>query len=231
MPIRYLNETGPNRPASARPVFGKNALSVLAIYASVFLVIVLGLAFAFAKTGLVTVPLFSRWYVGPQPVRTVRADTIDATAFRVLVSGRLLAQVAAKKPPPYAITLSEKELTGALRGVIDQSLRNQEWKTQNVQLAVTPQFLEFSGTFVRDVFHVDLRVRATPIVEDGGLRFEMTDIRIGDYPIHPSLAAQLVGVIFARDLGTWIISLGDIRLNRATLGSGSIDLVATPRTP
>lgn len=231
MPIRYLNQTDPNRPAAAKPVFGKNALSVLAMYASVILVIVVGLAFALAKTGLVSVPFFSRWYVGPTPVRAIRADTIDATAFRVLVSGRLLSQIAAKKPPPYAITLSEKELTGALRGVVDQALRNEDWKTRNAQLAVTPDYLEFSGTFVRDVFRVDLRVRARPVVEDGGLRFEATDIRIGDYPIHPSIAERIVGMIFARDLGTWIVSFGDISLKRATLGSGSIDLVATQRSP
>lgn len=232
MPIRYLTPVDPNQPPVTKPVFGKNALSILVMVAVIFLIVIVGGAFALAKSGLVTVPVFSeRFYTGPQPIRKVQSAPIDATAFRVLVSSRLLAQTAERKPPPYVITLSETELTGALKGVIDQAFRDQGWTVNASQVAVMPTYLEFTGLFVRGPVHLDVRVRFMPVLEQGGVRFLMKDIRLGDYPLHPKAAERLAGLVFARDLGTWALSLGDVHLESVILQSGALQLVTSVKTP
>jgi hypothetical protein len=211
-----------------KPIVGKNVFSVLAVIAACVLAFLLILAFAVAKTGLIEIPIFSASYHGPQPVRVVTPVPMTAEAFRVLVSSRLLAMAAEGKIPPYTVTVSEGEMTGGLSTVITQALRSDQWETSGLQLAVTEQYLEFFGHFRRGVMGVDSRIRLVPVVDQGGLRFEPTDIRFGDYPVHPALARYLTGVIFSRDLGTWILTFGETTLRKITLHDGALDIVASP---
>ncbi|MBU1348915.1 hypothetical protein KJ781_02505, partial [Patescibacteria group bacterium] len=194
----------------------------------IILATLLLLAFAVAKTGIVEVPGFSRFYHGPEAVRAVTPTPMTADAFRVLVSSRLISKAAQGLRPPYTVRVTEGELTGGLGAVIGVALRDESWKVSEAQIAVTPEFLEFLGKFEWGVFHVDTRIRFTAIVEKGGVRFEPTDIRFGDYPIHPSFARSIAGIVFSRDLGTWILTFGDGMLEQATLVDGAVDIVASP---
>ncbi|MFA5935414.1 MAG: hypothetical protein WC787_00970 [Patescibacteria group bacterium] len=212
-------------------MIGKNVLSVLSIFAAVVLVLILLAAFAIAKTGLVTIPVFSRLYHGPAPTRVVRTQPIEANAFRVLVSGRLLAQTNQGELPPYEIRLSEAELTGALLGAIPQALRDERWKIEHAQLVVTPSYVEANGRLVSRALRADLRARFLPVIEKGGLRLVPVDIRFGDYPIHPDLAYRLAGLLFSRDFGTWILTFGDTRLESVRLEDASLELSASPVRP
>lgn len=220
----------PNQPV-VKPVIGKNILSVLSTFAAIILVLIFGSAFILAKTGFVNVPLFSRWYVGPKPIRIVEAEPIDATAFRVLVSSRILAQAAANKKPPYKISLSEAELTGGVQSVINQALRDQDWQIENPQLAITPESVEFFGRLRRNATRVEVLFKFEPVVQNGGLKFEPSYLRVGDYPIHPKLINDLASLFFSRDLGTWVFSSGDIRLESVILKDGKLDLTVSQRAP
>lgn len=215
-------------PKPIKPLVGKNVFSVLSVIAACVLAFLLILAFAIAKTGLVEIPLFYAFYRGPEPIRRVTPVPMTAEAFRVLVSSRLLAMAAEGKPSPYTVTVSEGEMTGGLAAVINRALRNEQWKASDVQLAVTEDYLEFFGRFRRVAVRIDVRVRFRPIVEQGGVRFEPTDIRFGDYPIHPAIARYVAGIVFSRDLGTWILTFGDVTPQKIILRDGAIDIVAYP---
>jgi len=221
----------PTPPAPARPtkpIFGKNALIVMSVIAGCILAVILLLAFAVAKTGVIEVPFFSRFYHGPEPVHVVAPEAMSADAFRVLVSSRLLAMAAEGKKPPYTTRVTENEMTGGLKAVIDLALRDEQWKASDVQLAVTKDYLEFTGKFQRNTIHVDMRVRFIPIVETNGVRFEPTDVRFGDYPVDPGVARYVAGLILSRDLGTWLMTFGEATLQRVILRDGAVDIVAYP---
>lgn len=212
-------------------MIGKNALSVGSVIAGVILLLLCIVAFLVSKTGLLSIPLFSRWYASPAPVRVVTAAPMDPSVFRVLVSGRVLEAAKSGTRPPYIVSLSERELSGAVQGVIDQALRTESWKTERVQLAISKDVLELTGRFTQGPWHVDARVRFIPIVEQGGIRFEPVDIHIGEFPIHPQLARRIAGSVFARDFGTWKLTYGDIQFQSVTLRDGAIDLAITTSTP
>jgi hypothetical protein len=128
------------------------------------------------------------------------------------------------------IQITEKELTGGIRSAIAQALRDQGATADNVQIVVTPDFLELSGRLMQGGTTADVRVRFVPVVDDGGIRFDPVDVRLGDYPIHPSYAHQLAGILFSRDFGTWIVSFGDIRFTSIRLEQGVVILRAVPMT-
>jgi len=216
----------PARPT--KPVFGKNALTVISVIAACVLAFLCLIAFAVAKTGIIDVPFFSRFYHGPEPVRVVTPEPMTADAFRVLVSSRLLAMAAEGKQAPYTVRVTENEMTGGLKAVIDLALRDEIWKASDVQLAVTKDYLELTGKFRRNNIHVDMRVRFIPIIETNGVRFEPIDVRFGDYPVDPGAARYVAGLILSRDLGTWLMTFGEATLQRVILRDGAVDVIAYP---
>ncbi|MBI4138746.1 hypothetical protein HY479_01190 [Candidatus Uhrbacteria bacterium] len=225
--------TPPIRPSpqmkkTVKPVFGKNALSLLTLAVSILIAFVLAAAFAVAKTGVIAVPIFSLLYRGPQPSRLVESPPIDATAFRVMVSSRLIAETLTKNPLPYRIRMTDEELTGGFQGAVTLALRDQFWQAEHVQAIAVPDALELYGRFRRGRLHADIKARFRPTVEKGGARFDLTGFWFGDYPVHPRFATLVAGWIFSRDLGTWILRFGDIELQGVELQEGRFELLASP---
>jgi hypothetical protein len=210
-----------------KPLVGKNVLSIFGIVSSIALALFLLMAFIVSESGFIHVPVFSRFYKGPTPIRIVQSKPMDETAFKVLLSERFFEQLK-KNNPPFRFKIYDAELTGALVSVIDLALRDQAWKALAVQMASTPEYLELYGRFQRGFVHSDVRLRLKVIVEDGGVRFDVTDFRFGDFPVHPSLAGRFAGVIFSRDLGIWKLKFGDIEIQEANPGNGYLELVSSP---
>jgi len=210
-------------------MIGKNTLAVIGIFAGIFLALGLIFLFVLAESGLVHVPVFSSFYRQPEPVRVVTAEPISATAFRALLANRINDRIASGERPPFSVTLMEDELTGLLRAVIRDALRDEGWTVESSQLALTAQMVELSGRLKRNSFTVDLRVQFVPVVQDGGLRLDPIDVRLGALPIHPSMARQLAGILFSRDFGTWIIRFNDLQLDDVVLDDGHIHLRISPR--
>ncbi|MEO5927245.1 MAG: hypothetical protein ABIO72_00920 [Patescibacteria group bacterium] len=212
-------------------MIGKNALTVVGVFVGIILALTLVVAFAVAKTGLVHVPVFSMFYHGPTPVRVVESAPITAREFQTLLTRQVASQLSAGQTQGTNIMLTEVQLTGALRDAIVQALRKEEATAEHVQIVVTPNYLEVSGQLKQRVITADLRVRLVPVIEDGGIRFDATDVQLGDYPIQPSLAHQLAGSVLSRDFGTWRISFGEIRFTSLTLKDGVLEIDATPNIP
>ena len=213
-----------------KPILGRNFLVVVLEFAAVILVLFLLAAFALAKSGVVSVPVFSSFYSGPEAAREITASPLDPQAFKAIISRRFLDQLESGKPP-YLIKLSDEEITGSLESVIDMALRDASWQAQKIQLISQTGHLEMFVRFKRGVWKAEMRVRLKPIVENGGARFEVIDFRFGDYPIHPKLAKLIAGWVFSRDFGTWILRFGDIELSRVNLTEGTVELYTSPAKP
>lgn len=209
----------------------KNALVVVAVLLAGAIALAALAMFAVAKTGLVRVPIFSTFYHGPTPTRVVSSEPISAEAFQASLTQQARSQFVAGRTTTATIRIEERELTGAIKAALVQGLREQDATADQVQIVITPEFLEVSGRLVQGKTTADLRVRLVPVIESGAIRFDATDVRLGDYPIHPSLAHQLAGALFSRDFGTWRISFGDIRFTSLQLQEGVMLLSATPNTP
>ncbi|MBU2508756.1 hypothetical protein KKE33_00010 [Patescibacteria group bacterium] len=218
--------TAPN--TAAKSGSAKDVAFVASIFIVIILIILAVLAFLLAKTGIVEVPLFSRFYKGPVPTRIIEADPIDPQDFQYILSDRLIKQIQTTAPP-YKISISEEELSGALRSVIDTAFRDQGWEVENVQLAVLPESVEFWGEFKQGYLSADILIKMKPIVEDGGLRFETLGTRLGDYPVPSKLADQVAGLVFGRDLGTWLIEFEDIAFQKIDMQNGFLVISAAPQ--
>lgn len=226
----FIVGKGKNGKKGLKPILGRNFLVVVLESAAVILVVFLLAAFALAKSGAVNVPVFSSFYSGPAAAREVTALPLDPTAFKALISQRFFEQLESGKPP-YLIKLSDGELTGALESVIDTALRDASWQAQKIQLISQPGHLEMFARFKRGAWQAEMRIWLKPVVENGGVRFEVIDFRFGDHPIHPKLAKLIAGWVFSRDFGTWILRFGDIELSRVNLTEGVVELYISPAKP
>ncbi len=212
-------------------MIGKNTIIVTAIMGLIILSVISLCYVLFIKTGLFEVPGSRALYHPPAPVHLVSSRMIRADEFQTLLATRVRTAVALHPRPPYIVSLSEEEITGALQGVIGQALRSDEWKAASSQVALTKDVFEVSGRFVAGKMRADVRFRFVPVVENGGIRLEPVDIRVGEYPIHPYLARRIAGALFQRDFGTWVLRFGDIQFQSAELRDRAIDFVITIQNP
>ncbi len=216
-------------PKPVRPKVGRAALACLG-YALLFIIAFAVLvAVLIAKTGIVTIPLASRLYHGPQPTRAVTAETVDAKKFYDSLSRQLTAEVRAGKKPPYRVTLGEAELTGALRGAIENALDGAGVTAELPQIAVTPDYMEFSGRFIKSGLRFDTLARFRPQVRDGEVTFDLARVELGDFAIPTSTARSLTGLLAGRDLGAWRLEIGQAGLTEIRLLDGKVELLMTSK--
>lgn len=213
-------------PVRIKPKMGKNILGCVGFGALIVLIFVSLVLYAVAETGVVRVPLFSRFYHGPSPTRLVAAQPMTTDAFRVLLGARFFNQALKHPQPPYTVDVSEKELTGVIMNAVDVALRDLSWKQDYTQLVVRPTDVEFLSQFSRGPLHLDMLVRFHPVIQDGGVRFDPFFVQIGDYPLPATVAYRIAGYLFSRDLGTFILSFGEAKLRDLTLKDGSIQIIA-----
>lgn len=214
----------PQVPHHVKPKLGRNFLTCLTYSAAILVAGLFVCLYLVAKTGLIQLPLFSRFYVGPIPTRPVTAPSMSPDAFNSLLSSKLAAQGLEKKRPPYVIRLTEKELTAGLGYGIDTILREQEWKRVTSQIVVEPDEIEMSGRFERSYVRFDVLVRFVPRVSQGGVMFDPVSIQVGDYELPSSMTQRVLGYIFSRDFSSWILKFGDLQLSAVHLSRGYLEL-------
>jgi len=228
-----LAQPKPPAPAPVRikPKLGKNVLGCAGLALLIVLIFSTLVAYAVAKTGVVGVPVLSRWYYGPSPTRLVAAQAMTVDAFRVLLGARFFSQALNHPQPPFAVDVSEKELTGVIMNAIDAALRDASWKQDYTQIVVRPTDLELLSKFSRGSFHLDMLVRFHTVVQDGGVRFDPFFVQIGDYQLPASVAYRAASYLFSRDLGTFILTFGDAKLQDLKLKDGVIEITAASLKP
>ena len=211
-----------------KPKVGKNIAGCVFIVLALLLFIVGLLTLALAKSGVLHIPVFSNLYHGPKPTRVVDAPPLSAGQFESLVQARLLPQLNTSRPP-FHVTLSERELTGALDAVFAEGLRSQGWKQDRAQIVVVPQNIEIFTELERGPYHADLLIKFVPHVSAAGVGFDPVSIQVGDYTFPPALAYPMISWIFSRDLGTFSLDFGAYHLDQMTLKDGAVDISIAPK--
>lgn len=225
--ITAVPPSGKATPQRIKPKIGKNVLSCWT-YLIVLSVLAVALALYFiAETGIVSIPFFSRFYAGPIPVRLVEAKPLTPQDFENLLARRLFEQSASGRALPYVVKLTEIELTGALRSVISTALADEKWKLENVQLAIEPTEMEMLARVSRSFVRLDLLIRFRPRITDGGVVFEPLYVQLGDYRLPPNFSYQMLGVLFSRDLGAWILKFGETSLSDVHLSRGFMEITVS----
>ena len=198
-------------------MIGKNILTCASYAIGVLIVLVALIGFLIAKSGLFSVPLFSRFYHGPTPVRTVNAAPMSVDAFRTLIGARFYADELKEKKTSYTIRVTEHELTSVIQSVVPRS-----------QIVIQESGLEFFGRTLSGFVHADVLVRLRPSILDKGIHVEPTEIRVGDYALPVSFAYQAVEYFFHTDLHAFNVGLGETRVHDIRLHDGYLEITAAP---
>ncbi len=216
----------PVRPVKSK--IGKNILVVLAVMALVLVAIALIVLTLAAKSGVVRIPLLSLLYHGPTPTRTVSSPPITAAEFQKRLEARLRTEIVSGRRPPYALSVTEQDLTGALHTTIGSAVRDSNWTLDSTQLAVRPTDLEILVTSQRGMFHLDFLIRLVPELRNGSVSFRPVFMQLGDIPVSPDLATRIAGMLFNRDLGNWTVSFGTAGVSDLQLRDGAVLVTLTP---
>jgi hypothetical protein len=220
-----------NAPRRIKPKIGLNVVSCWVYLAILFAIGASLVLYLIAETGIVGIPFFSRFYAGPIPVRTVDAKTLTPQDFENLLARRLFEQSASKRALPYVVKLTEIELTGALRSVANTALSDEKWRLENIQLAVEPTDIEMLARVNRSFVRLDFLIRFKPRLTDSGVVFEPLYVQLGDYLLPPHLSYQMLGVLFSRDFGAWVLKFGEMAMSDVHLSRGFLELTVSPVEP
>lgn len=203
------SKTQKNNLGTVKPKLGFNIISCAVMILGALLLGVIFLAFIVAKTGFVSVPVLGRFYHGPTPTRLIQAEPIEWDQFRAQLAAEIYGQ-RERKDGLYAVQLNERVLSGLVKNVADQGLRDRAWKVDLIQVAVTPEFMELYlklGWY--QVGNLDVLIKFKPKLNDkGDVHFEILETRIGDLKLPTSWGMALVSNVFSRDLGSWELKVG-----------------------
>ncbi len=223
------NPVQPSTPVVIQPKIGKNVLEFWAILLLIVLILGSGVAFGVAKSGLVRVPFFSRFYHGPQITRQVRVAPVTGAAFMEMLRSRFLTAAVTGGSLPARVRITEQELTAVLDDAIGKATQSDTWTASGTQLVIRPTGLEFYGQFVGKQASVNILIRLVPKIEGPILHFVPVFVQLGDYPIPPSVADKLAALIYKRDFGQWNVAYGEMQVTEVVLTEGVLELDAMPR--
>jgi len=205
-----------------KPKIGKNALSCIGISVLAAIVCGLGLLVLIVKTGAITIPYISKVYSGPKPARVVAQIPISVTRLQVELGSRFASTFKKGGPPPYVVTVSEGELSGALTEGLDRMAVGTGWVVEHAQVAVTPDGFEAYVRAIRGGVHLDVLARVTPMMGEGGLYVHPVSVQVGDFRI-PQF---VIRYFMANDLGPLKFDITDtIRFKSVHLRDGAVDLL------
>lgn len=149
-----------------------------------FILIVGGLlgttAYVAAKTGLVKVPFFSRFYHEPKPARIVIPDK---KPFEDVFQKQVTRELAAHTGKPITITVREEELTRAVR---DLAPTEGDVILSDSQIMILDNQLEFWSRINFKGNNSVISLLLTPKLESGKLSLAIDRVQIGEYRVwHP----------------------------------------------
>ena len=154
-----------------------------------------GATIAIAKTGVVTIPLFSKiFYQPPTPQRIVTVTPEETNTFEKEITGKFEQQVKSQIKPGVTgqkievnFELTEKDLTAFLKSAELSSGS----PLRNVQASVTPEAIEIFGQ-LEELNRTFLTVALKPEVSENNLKIKITKIRLGTLSLPAVLGNFLV---------------------------------------
>lgn len=221
--LKPLSRSPITRPVRVRVLNGPFFLLIF------LFVLLIGIGFVIAESGITNLPLLSSLYRGPQPVRMVQpiADMKASDVFGIIVS-RAQSQVLSGAKPPYHATVSEEELTSALNDALQRTLVSRHLASQDLQIVLTPDMAEISGTVSSNSASYHVLVQGTPSIKDGRLTLDIARAYLGDLSLPPDLLRRLVEGVLSADLTSLNTRIDGFVLFDITLGDGIVDIQIEP---
>lgn len=209
-----------------RRFFSKNKIVLFVAVIFFWFLVFLPFAYLLAESGIMNVPVFSRYYQGPKPTREVRSSPMGWAEFQGLLADRIREQ-RKDKNESYRVSISEGELTGLLSGMVEQALRDSSWRIKASQIALEPESMElYLKTDRKSLIHLEMLFRAKPILENGNLRFDLLEFRLGDLRLPASWGLAIIGNVFSRDFGSWVIQVdGQKAIKDMSLARGALNVI------
>lgn len=204
---------------------GKQLLIALVVV----LLILSVLAVLIAKTGVYTVPIFSSFYHARPVTRVVEAPAIMPKDLLMKVNTQLRSATSTKGGD-VSVTVSESELTGALKGAFETTLRRPGVIVDHSQIVVTPSGLEVAASVRNETMFVKVIATIVPILDSGKISFETKDVYLGDLKMPASALSQIERIAFGAEIGSFQATAGAYGLKQFTLKDGAINLIFSTST-
>lgn len=217
-----------NTPMQVKPKIGKSILGCIGLIGIVFALCIVSIGVMIVRTGIVTVPFFSRWYHAPQPAHVVRTQQLTSTELQSRIMKRVQSEIIKGRPGPYPVRVAEEEFSSVLVTMIQTAAQKQSWESKNVQVVTTKEGVEFFGNFQSGALHADVKIFFIPEVEQGILRLKIARMQIGEIVVPTHLAYRAIRFLFSVDLESWSMSLGTNVLREIRLRDGYIELMTGP---
>ncbi len=217
-------EQPPKKIPRIKPKFGKNAMLFIGVLALALFSVLLLVGILVAKTGIIELTLLSRLYHGPLPTRQLIVEPISAVDFVGYLDSRLKQSYAISQVPPFHAVITEREISGALYSALPGALRDSKWNVDKAQIVVREDGLEYFSRFSRGAFKLEVLIVMKPILESGSVRFDVQSIQVGDYSLPVPIAQTLAAYYFGRDLGTWTLTFGSLRIDNIVMHDGYLEI-------
>lgn len=150
----------------------------------IIVAVVLGIAgLIVAKTGLIEIPILSRFYHDPQPTRTVVPTNLSFTETLESQLGSAAFDFERRvAPAEFSFTLSESDLTRGIRDLVGAgALGGLEFS--DAQVVLSGGEVELFWSFTRGERTTPLRLRLAPALERKPIPLRIRKAYVGEMPI------------------------------------------------
>lgn len=182
--------------ASVRRRKGLGCLGCLLFFVIIVVLMAGGALWFFSRTGLVTVPVFSRFYTPPAPTRIVetgKSESFDQMFQKQFEAAARVAVRSGKLPETITIAVSEENLTVLLGETVAGLAAEHGIQIQQLQAAVLPGEVElFGDVLLARGARVLVRARLVFEIKDGVPTVRVNSATLGAIPIHPAPLNALV---------------------------------------
>lgn len=209
--------------------YGWKSCSCLGAIGIMLLLALLVVAYLLSESGLVRVPLFSAMYRGPVPARRIDAVPRPPDILLARISNDAALAVRRGSAPPYRIPLSEQDLSSALSGTLQERESDIGVTVRHAQIAIQPDGLELSGTFIRNGLTFDILMRVAADIHQGVLRLSPERAELGDLRVPSGILTAAMDGLVGRDVLTWELSVGQLRMEALDLREGELILLVAPK--
>lgn len=194
-------------------------------------VIIAAAAYVVARTGLVRVPYFSKFYQPIAPTRIVDAVPISSADFVKLVQERVLA-ASTTHDGAKNIQITETEITGLLRGAIaDRATSTNDMSVKRIQAVVGTSSIELSGSVQTKVGEIAAFAQILPsVTSSSNVSFIVQKAYLGELPVSTALVERMRQSILTNGGMSWGVKLGSMSLKDIHLQDGSLLLTFTSST-
>lgn len=185
--------------------------------------VLMGIAILIAKTGVYQIPVLSTFYHERPLTRSINAPAIRP---QVLLdrATEALQSATSTKGADVLVEFSEQEITGALKGALQTSLKRPGVNVDQSQIVATPTGLEVTAFVRNETMSVHLFAKIIPSVQNGRLVLDVKEVYLGDIPVPPSSLAQIERIVFGSEIGSFEARSGSYGLKNVVLKDGSVEL-------